>query len=101
HPLKKLILAIVHRIIIHPDRLRPTLAAIGGGDRKDIDVTVAEIAPGNVQRTFLPIHANLRKAHRARNAGDSARAAEIRRSHLDDGARWHEGFASIARSGER
>src|SRR5437763_12935348 len=77
---------------------------ISRGGTEYVDVTIAKIAPRNIQRATLllltDVDADLRKSHHARDSGDTSGAAEVWRSNVDGGTRPRKCLSTVVRLGE-
>src|ERR1035441_8641381 len=98
-PLEELIGAVVSRIRVHAHRIAPGLASIAGSGAEHADVTVAIIAPGDIEESpaaVTQVNRNLRKAVRP----FEFRYRKVKRSRFEYGAALGECLAAIMRGRE-
>src|SRR2546426_7028166 len=92
-PLKELVLAVVKGVAVYAHGRAPSAPVIGRAGHEYVDITVAVVAPGDVQAAARGIDGDLGEAVGAVDVGH----LEVRRRGRDHGPRRCEGLPAVRR----
>src|SRR5579862_2613496 len=91
-PLKKLFRSVVDGIVVHARRSRPMLAFVIRSRKKDVEIAVSVVAPGDIETLAVRVDGDLGKSVGALEGVD----VEHDRRGVNDGASSGKGLAAVA-----